>query len=99
MWRHVWFSWLNSKDDNHLCAVMIMRVFLYTHHLNCPPPHVVTLLVCNPKLIKVNEFPLWYLINATPLAVPESPHTKLHIRMLCLATLGGCPILCDIHLL
>jgi hypothetical protein len=45
MWWQGRISRLDSEDDSHLCAVlMIIPILLDAHHLHSPPPCAVTLL-------------------------------------------------------
>jgi hypothetical protein len=87
---------LDCEDDGHLDAVVVMPVLTDAQHLHGPSPCAVKR---SPYLIYVNEPPSWHLKNTKgERAIPESPHTKLHVRLLRLVTFSGCPLFCYVKL-
>jgi hypothetical protein len=99
MCRQSRIPWLDGEDVGHLDAVVVMPVLTDAQHLHGPSPCAVASLKRSPKLIYVNEPPSWHLKNTKgERVIPESPHTKLHVRLLRLVTFGGCPLFCYVKL-
>ena len=67
---------LDCKDDSYLCAMMIMPVLLDVQQLHGPSPHAVASLERSPKLIHVNQPPLWHLKNAKGGGQFQNPHMQ-----------------------
>ena len=76
MWSQGRIPWLDCKDDGYLDTVVVMPVLSDAQHLHGPSPRAVASLKRSPKIIHVNEPPLWHLKNAKGGGQFQNPQTR-----------------------
>ena len=56
MWSKICVPGFNCKQDSDLWSMVVVTIFTYTKHFECPPPGSIAFLQSDAEFININQF-------------------------------------------